>query len=154
MLRENSCFIILNVKYFWHSTIFENNRSHSLQKFFSSFSSFSLSIFVRFHDCRIRYELYTFRNKSSKSRILSIDERRKINKLIVSKRNWKKTKNNVTSVHRFQHLKSIFDQSLKLTFLSYHIEIRIRISLWSNLLHMFCQISVVSFSLRYSRVVM
>ena len=47
----------------------------------SSSSSISFRTSVRFHDCRIRYELYTFKNKSSKSRILSNDERRKNNEL-------------------------------------------------------------------------
>ena len=85
-------------------------KSFSLSSSFSSASSSSSSstsssqISVRFHDCRDRYELYTFTNKSSRSRILSIDERRRNNELIVSKRNWEKTRNNVTSVHRIQHL--------------------------------------------------
>ena len=55
----------------------------SLQKSFSSFSSFSsffssvFQISVRFHDCRVRCELDTFTNKSSRLRILSIDKRKK-----------------------------------------------------------------------------
>ena len=71
----------------------EFSRSHRLQKSFSSSSSFSsfssitFQISVRFHNCRNYYELYTFRNKSSKSRILSIDEKKKSNELVASKRN-------------------------------------------------------------------
>ena len=42
-------------------------------------------------------------NKLSKSNETFIDKREK-NHLIASKRNWKKTKNNVTSVHRIQYL--------------------------------------------------
>ena len=89
---KNDRFIILNVKYFWYSTIFANTKSNNLQKFcssFSSFSSFSFQIFVRFYDYRVRYELNAFTNKSSKSRILLIDKKKK-SQLIVSKRNWKK----------------------------------------------------------------
>ena len=63
------------------SNIFDIKRfSSSLQKSSSSSSSSSSSIlqnFVRFHDYRVRYEFYTFTNKSSKSRIVSIDEKRK-----------------------------------------------------------------------------
>ena len=58
----------------------EFSKSHRLQKSFSSFSSFSsitFQISVRFHDYRSHYELYTSKNKSSKSRILSIDEKKK-----------------------------------------------------------------------------
>ena len=90
-VRKNDRFIILNVRYLWHSTIFANTRSNSLQKFFSSFSSFSSSssqISVHSHDCRVRYELNAFTNKSSRSRILSIDEKKKSNELIASKRSW------------------------------------------------------------------
>ena len=123
MFWKNDCFIILKVKYFWHLTIFANTKSNNFQNFFSSFSLFSsfssfssflFQIFVFFYDCRVRYEFNAFTNKLSKSRVVSIDKRKK-NQLIVSKRNWKKTKNNVTNVHRIQHL-------TKLTFLFYHIE--------------------------------
>ena len=58
----------------------EFSKSHRLQKLSSSFSSSSsitFQIFVRFHDCRNHYELYTSKNKLSKSRILSIDEKKK-----------------------------------------------------------------------------
>ena len=92
MLWENDRFIILNVKYLWHSTIFANTKSNNLQKSFSSSSSFSFQTFVHFHDCHVRYELNAFTNKSSRLHILSIDKRKK-NQLIASKRNWKKTKN-------------------------------------------------------------
>ena len=84
MFRENDRLIILFEKFFWHSTIFANKKSNNLQKFFSSFSSFSsisFQISVRFHDCRIRYELYIFTNRSSKSHTRSIDEKRKNNEL-------------------------------------------------------------------------
>ena len=55
---------------------FSNAKSNSLQKFFSSFSSISFQISVSFHDCRVRYEFNAFTNKSSRLRILSIDERK------------------------------------------------------------------------------
>ena len=73
----------------------------NLQK---SSSSSSLQISVRLHDCRVRYELYTSTNKSSRSRIMSINERRRSNELIASRRSWERTRSNVTSVHRIQHL--------------------------------------------------
>ena len=84
-----------------------SSSSISSSSSFSSSSSSSLSILqisVRSHDCRDRYEFHTFTNKSSRSRILSIDERKRNNELIALKRSWEKTKNNVTSVHRNQHL--------------------------------------------------
>ena len=102
-------FIILNARYLWHSTIFANTTSNSLQKSFLSSSSSSFQTSVRLHDCHVRYELNASTNKSSRSHILSIDKRER-NQLIASKRNWKKTRSNVTSVHRFQHLKSTFDR--------------------------------------------
>ena len=74
--EKNDRFIILNFKYFWHSTIFANAKSNNLQKFFSSFSSISFQIFVRFHNCRVRYELNAFTNKSSRFHISSFDEKK------------------------------------------------------------------------------
>ena len=75
-----------------------------LQKSSSSSSSSSSQIAVRLNDYRVRYERYTSTNKSSTSRISSTDRRRRSNELIASKRSWERTKDNVTSVHRIQHL--------------------------------------------------
>ena len=101
----------------------DSNASFS-KKSFSSFSSSSSQIAVHSHDCRVLYKLNAFTNKSSRSRILSIDERKRSNEFIVSKRSWKRTKNNVTSVHRIQHASnSTSDRTnIELTSLSYHIE--------------------------------
>ena len=55
---------------------FSNAKSNSLQKFSSSSSSISSQISVSLHDCRVRYELNASTNKSSRSRTLSIDEKR------------------------------------------------------------------------------
>ena len=85
----------------------EFSKSHRLQKSFSSFSSFLFQIFVRFYDCRVRYELNAFTNKLSKSRILSIDKKKSIDRFETKLK--KKTKNNITNVYRFQYLKSTFD---------------------------------------------
>ena len=65
---------------------------------------------------------------NQQNHVLCRSMKKKNNELIVSKRNWKRTRNNVTNMHRFQHLKSTFDQLLKLIFLSYHIEWQNRIS--------------------------
>ena len=96
----------------------ESSSSSSSSSSFSSSSSSSSQISVRLHGCRVRHELYTFTNKSSRSRIMSIDERRRSNELIASRRSWEKTRDNVTSVHRIQHGRI----NIELTSLSYHIE--------------------------------
>ena len=70
-------------------------------------------IFVEFFCFNVRsFERHStsHRNRMKRSSI-----KKKENQFIVSKRNWKKTKNNVTSVHWIQHL-------TKLIFLFYHIE--------------------------------
>ena len=97
-------------------------KSSSSSSSFSSFSSSSVQISVHFHDYRVRYELNVSTNESSKSRTSSINESRKSNELIASKRNWERTRNNVTSVHCIQHL-------TELIFLFYHIEWQSRFSL-------------------------
>ena len=85
---------------------FKNFRKYQsridLQIFFMFFSSFSLQIFVRFYDCRVRYEFNISTNKLSKSRILSIDERKKNNKLTTLK----------TIKHRSNKQKSIISMFL------------------------------------------
>ena len=93
-------FVLIILSLRFKSELFSRINQQKRFSSTSSSSSFSSQIFVRFHDCRVRCEFHTSTNKSWRSRISSIDEKRKKNELIASKRNWKKTRNNVTSVHR------------------------------------------------------
>ena len=117
----------LNIFYISLQSKFSSRFSFAWFRFtFSSFFQFLISD----HVCCICFDHFSFNNDSfnySRSSHRYFSNRRSMRKkkmkkmIIASKRSWKKTKNNVTSVHRIQHL-------TKLTFLSYHIEWQSRIS--------------------------
>ena len=94
----------------------------------SSMFSSSFRSSITDHVCCICFDHFSFRNDSfnySRSSQRHLSNRRPMREvkemIIASRRSWKKTRDNVTSVHRIQHL-------TKLTFLFYYIEWQGRIS--------------------------
>ena len=116
MLWENDRFIILNVRYLRHSKVFANVSVEILFVAFAFLRFRSLLLAHLLWDLRLQQRLNTHSWTSHQG--LTVCRSRRRSQLIASKRSWKRTKSNVTSVHRIQHLRS----NIELTSLSYHIE--------------------------------
>ena len=111
---RNCCSILLNcekITRYWKDERLQSNKMSvqiDQQDFQQDFHLFTNDrVFINIHCFRICFDKRSFAstsiNKLSRSHETLVDKKRK-NQLIASRRSWKRTRNNVTSVHRIQHL--------------------------------------------------